>query len=344
MSSMLCKIVKAAIIASLFVILTGCNYDSQSVSHAVAKEATKRSAWLAYWDLAAGEKDLAKIGSKLDKLSYFGAYFDKFDRIFVPRELSDKKSEIEKKKGKYKTYLTFVNDKQNFDGSVVMKDIEVLRRLFADDASMEKHIDDIIALTLQGGYDGIEIDYERIWKDKEVGQSFLKFADKLYTEAQKNNLQLRLVLEPRTPFSATGFPRGPEYVVMIYNFYGLHSAPGPKANKEFIQKTVTQMEALPGEKSVAFSTGGCVWGDNGEKRFLSEVDAKTLAMTNGAETKRDEESQCIIFDYKNTGVSYQVWYADVKTLNYWISVAKEQGSNNISLWRLGGNIDINKIK
>jgi spore germination protein len=34
----------------------------------------------------------------------------------------------------------------------------------------------------------------------------------------------------------------------------------------------------------------------------------------------------------------------VKTLNYWISIAKEQGENNISLWRLGENVDIEKIK
>ena len=343
MHSMFCKVFKAAILVSVFIILVGCNYTSQSAVNAVAKEPTKRSAWLAYWDLDAGEKDLKAIGNRLDKLSYFGAYFDKNDRVFIPKELSDKKSEPQKTKVKYETYLTFVNDKLNFDGSVVMKDIEVLRRLFSDDASMEKHIDEITELTLQGGYDGIEIDYERIWKDEEIGKSFLRFADKLYGKALKNNLKLRLVLEPSTPFSSVGFSKGPEYVVMLYNLYGLHSAPGPKANKEFIQKTVTRMKVLPGEKSVAFSTGGCVWGDNGKKSFLTEVEAKTLAVTYGVETKRDEESQCVVFEYKDMGVSYQVWYADVKTLNYWISIAKEQGENSISLWRFGGNVDINKI-
>ncbi len=344
MSSIFCKIFKAAIFASVFVILIGCNYNNQSAVNAVAKEPTRSSAWLAYWDIDAGEKDLEKLGKKLEKLSYFGAYFDSNDRLFIPKELSDKKSELKLKKGKYETYLTFVNDKQNPDGSTVMKDTEVLRRLFSDDASMEKHIDEIIALTLQGGYDGIEIDYERIWKDETIGQSFLEFANKLYVKALKNNLKLRIVLEPRTAFSSAGFFKGPEYVVMLYNLYGLHSAPGPKANKEFIQKTVVRIQALPGEKSIAFSTGGCLWGDNGEKRFLSEVEAKTLAAIYDRETKRDEESQCIVFDYKDRGVTYQVWYADVKTLNYWISIAKEQGENNISLWRLGGNVDINEIK
>jgi spore germination protein YaaH len=344
MSSTSYKIIKTVIFASVFVILIGCNYNSQSAVNAVAKEPTKASAWLAYWDLDAGEKDLERLGKKLEKLSYFGAYFDSNDRLFIPKELSDKKIELQKKKRKYETYLTFVNDKQNSDGSAVMKDTEVLRRLFSDDASMEKHIDEIITLTLQGGYDGIEIDYERIWKDETIGQTFLQFADRLYAKALKNNLKLRIVLEPSTPFSSIDFVKGPEYVVMLYNLFGLHSVPGPKANKEFIQKTITRMEALPGEKSVAFSTGGCLWGDNGEKRFLTEVEAKTLAAIYDSETQRDEESQCVVFDYKSKGVSYQVWYADVKTLNYWIRIAKEQGANHISLWRLGENVDIDKIK
>jgi len=347
MSSKGYKNLKAAILfTSVFVILTGCNYNSQFAVHAVAKEPTKIAAWLAYWELDSGKEDLGAIGKKLEKLSYFGAYFDKNDRMFIPKELSATKGQLTKKKGvTYTTYLTFVNDKQNPDGSVVLKDIEVLRRLFYDDNSVGKHIDEIIALTLQGGYDGIELDYERIWKDEIIGQSFLKFADRLYVKALINNLKLRIVLEPSTPFATAEFPKGPEYVVMLYNLYGLHSAPGPKANKEFIQKTLTKMESLPGEKSVAFSTGGCMWGDNGEKSFLTEVEARTFAMVYGVETSRDEESQCVVFTYKNIfGASYQVWYADVKTLNYWISVAKEQGENNISLWRLGGNVNINKIE
>ncbi|QDR79732.1 glycosyl hydrolase family 18 protein [Sporomusa termitida] len=337
-------ICKATILAAVLVILIGCNYNGQSAGNQMLKEPAKRSAWLAYWDLEAGAKDLARIGKKLDQLSYFGAYFAKDDTLFLPRELSAQKSELQAKQRGYETYLTFVNDLHKADGSVVMKDTEVLRRVFADEAAMEKHIDEIIAMTLQAGFDGIEIDYERVWKEAEAGQLFLTFAEKLYVKALNNNLKLRLVLEPGTPFAATRFPRGPEYVVMAYNLYGMHSGPGPKANKEFIQKTAALMQTLPGEKSLALSTGGCLWSDNGEKRFLTEIEAKTLAAVYEAEPLRDDESQCLVYSYQDNGISYQVWYADVKTLNYWLAVAQEQGINNISLWRLGGNVAVNKLK
>lgn len=343
MGSIFYKIFQVSIWAAVFVVLTGCNHANQITVNAVAKEPARTSAWLAYWDLDAGVKDLTAIDRHLTKLSYFAAYFDPADHVFIPLELNDQKNSLKNNREKYETYLTVVNDKQNADGSVVLKDTEVLRRLFADEASMERHADEIIALALQGGYDGIEIDYERIWKDEQVGRSFLQFAHILYGKALENKLKLRIVLEPSAPFAADGFFAGPEYVVMLYNLYGLHSDPGPKANKEFIQKIITRMRDLPGERAVAFSTGGCLWSDNGEKRFLTELEAKTLAATHGAVLRRDEGSQCEVFDYEELGVSYHVWYADVKTLNYWIATAQELGENNISLWRLGGNVHIDKI-
>ncbi len=332
----LCKTLLAA---ALLIVLTGCAEQHP----AVAKEPVKLSGWLAYWDLAAGEKDLTRIDKRLDSLSYFAAYFDKDDKLIIPAELNDQRAALKEKKVRYKTYLTFVNDKQNADGSVIMKDIEVLRRLFADDTAKQKHIDEILSLTLQGGYDGIEIDYEQIWKDPLIGEAFLRFSDKLYQKALEKNLKLRLVLEPRTPFITSNFVNGPEYVVMLYNLYGTHSGPGPKANAEFIKNTLFRMKFLPGKPTAAFSTGGCLWGDNGEKRFITEAEAKTLAVLHDAKPKRDPDSQAQVFSYQEQGVSYQVWYADVKTLKFWIALAGEQAVTNISLWRLGGNLDINKI-
>ena len=341
MKSVLWKVILLSVV---FAILAGCTQNNELVAKSMDKNAINRTAWLAYWDLEAGRKDLARIGRQVGKVAYFGAYFDEFDRLFIPSELADIKKEHKIKKLPVESYLTFVNDKKNLDGTVVLKDLEVLRRLFSKDDAMDKHIDDIIAMTQQGGFDGIEIDYERVWKDESIVPLFLRFTEKLYPRARARNLKVRIVLEPNTPFSATSFVKGPEYVVMLYNLYGLHSGPGPKANKAFIQKVLLQMEALPGEKSVAFSTGGGMWGSNGKKQQVTEAEAKTLAAAYDAELHRDTESQNVFFDYENDGVHYQVWYADVKTLNYWSSLVKEKGVEKISLWRLGGNVELNRIK
>jgi hypothetical protein len=210
---------------------------------------------------------------------------------------------------------------------------------------MDLHIQEIIAIAQEGKYDGIEMDYERIWVDEEIGTKFSSFVNKLAVEAIKNKLKLRIVLEPGIPFHYTYFARGPEYVVMLYNLFGTHSGPGPKADNSFIAKTISRMEALPSGRAVALSTGGCLWGGAGEKRFLTEQEARSLLLKHAANSWQwDKKSNCVYFDYQIDGTNYTVWYADVQTLNFWINAAKKVGERNISLWRLGGNIEINKVK
>lgn len=320
--------------------LTGCGSNSSSTSN---KEPVRLSAWITYWDISAGEKEFDRIGKKLQNLSYFAAYFNQDDQLFVPVELTALRDKHKQKSGKQTAYLSFVNDKINADGSFRLKDTQILRRLLADDAAVDKHIAEIIDLTRRYGYDGIEIDYEQVWKDELVWKVFPSFINRLYFAAWKQNIPLRVVLEPSAPFKEAAFAKGPEYVVMLYNLYGVHSGPGPKANAAFIRQTIKRMAALPEQKAIALATGGCSWGSNGEKKFVTEQEAKTLAVTLDIEPVRDEASQGLTFTYTNADISYQIWYADAKTLHYWASVAREHGIADISLWRLGGNIDLHKL-
>ena len=169
----------------LIIFLTGCSSNGQFVVKAYDKPDMNRAAWIVYWDLSAGEKDLDKIGYKVGKLSYFGAYFDQMDRLFIPTELRDIKNEHKRKKMHYETYLSIINDRKNIDGSVLLKDIEVLKRWFSTDTLMDTHIEDIIKFAKEDDYDGIEIDYERVWKDEAVGRQFLRFVHKLCIDDDK---------------------------------------------------------------------------------------------------------------------------------------------------------------
>lgn len=325
------------------VAVLGCSFTSECSEKVVYREPKERAAWVAYWDADSGLKDLGRLDGKVKKVSFFGAYFDEDEYLFVPKELESEKVAALRRKGGFETYLSVVNDKQNGDGTAILKDVNVLRRMFADETVMDEHVDEIIALTKKGGYDGVEIDYERIWKDEEVSRKFTDFLAKVQAEASKKKLKVRVVLEPAAFTAPAKFPEGPEYVVMFYNLYGLHSGPGPKADADFIRNLLTRIETLPGEVSVALATGGCVWSDDGDKRFVSEGEAKALAIEYDVKPQRDKASQCLVFQFARKGVQNQVWYADVNTLNYWISLAGEKKPVNISLWRLGGNVDIGKL-
>lgn len=335
---------KIVIFALIIFVLSGCTQNHHSVAKNIEKVNMNRAAWLAYWDLEAGEKDLLQLGKKVGKLTYFAAYFDEFDRLFIPIALREAKNVHKRKKLHTESYLSFVNDKKMFDETIILKDVEVLRRIFAKRDSLDKHIDDIIALAIQDDYDGIEIDYERIWKDETIGKQFVIFSDKLYKRARDRGLKVRIVLEPNTPFSTAGFAKGPEYVVMFYNLHGPHSGPGPKANKDFIDKLLVRMSSLPGDKAAAFSMGGSRWGSDGKKQWITEQEAMKLTTVHKVVPQRDPASQSLFFEYESDGVRYHVWFADINTLIFWSSLAEEKGVDRINIWRLGGNHDIDKIK
>ena len=333
-----CKIILCTfILCILFGNLNG-------VTDVKANEKINLSAWLPYWDLDASSQELKQVNKHLNNLIFFGAYFNKDNKLFIPDKLLQQKELLENDQVQYDKYISFVNDKEFADGSVQSKDLDVLRELFSTDEAMQKHIDEIIQIALGGNFDGIEIDYEKIWKDEAVSKRFLNFSYKLYLEALKHNLKVRIVLEPGMPFASTELFKGPEYVVMLYNLYGLHSGPGPKANKAFIEKTLARMAAATDKKAVAFSMGGCVWSENGTKKFISEIEANAIAARMKVKPKRDRDSKCLTYSYKDEDGNHEVWFADIKTLNYWISLAQQAGVNEISIWRLGGNIKMNKVK
>lgn len=323
-------------------ILTGCTANLSNVR--AMHEETELSAWIVYWDLPSGEEELAKIQHKLKNVSYFAAYFDAENKAFIPAGLQEFLQNQQHQERKYDVYLTFVNDKILNSGKVVFKDTEFLQELWQNEVTMKKHIDEIISLTKAGGYNGIEIDYERIWKNKELVPQFLQFIELLNVKAEAENLKVRIILEPSAEF-VSDFVKGPEYVIMLYNLYGLHSEPGPKANTQFIKNKIRQMSPLLNyDVAVALATGGCMWGSDGSKKFITEVEAYDLEKKYQAKAWRDEKSYCRVFKYQENNVAYEVWYADSKTINEWIKVSKVNGVNKVSLWRLGSNRSIDKVK
>jgi len=344
------KGLRVLFIVGVLLLLAGCyssEQDNAGAAALIARQASVKiepSAWLVYWDLDNGEKELKKISPRLESLSFFAAYFDSHEKLFIPKALLEKRTKL-KKQGKYVEYLTIVNDQVKTNSSPSVKNTEILKSVLGTDEAMDAHIKEIITLAKAGNFDGVEIDYERIWRDATTKKLFMKFIERLYGVTQAQGLKLRVVLEPGTPFSTMHFIAGPEYVVMLYNLYGTHTLlPGPKADRAFIQKILANMAALPEPKSVAYASGGCLWNTKGQRRLLTEKEAVDIIKKHNLQPMRDVESQCLVLKYREGIVFNYVWFADATTINYWISLAKEDGIKNIALWRLGGNSNIENIK
>ncbi len=323
------KIFLSAALLSLF-LTGGCSAEPlKSGSHPPISE----SAWVVYWDQDKGMEVYSKTKKKWDSLSYFAIRMDEKGHFRKPKDI------VGNGTGK-PFYLTFTNDVQK-NGKEVLKDVDILKVVLKDERSREVHAREILKVAKSYGASGIDLDYEKVAKDPKVLKDFVAFTRTLYVEALTEHMPVRIILEPSVPFDLP-FSAGPEYVVMLYNLYGTHGGPGPKADGPFIEKTIKKMQALPPKRAVAFSNGGCLWKDygllglkKGTSRYITEADAVKLLRASGKKAKRDPKSAAMHFSYTYEGSDYEVWYADEETLAAWVTLAANQGMPEAILWRLG---------
>ncbi|MFA9379673.1 MAG: hypothetical protein ACERKO_01310 [Acetanaerobacterium sp.] len=299
---------------------------------------TDLSVWVAYWRLAGGMPELAELAPRLSSVNVFAAHFDSENRLFVAEEFEDVLPDIAAlcTQNDAVRYLTLVNDRVNPNGSYSLKDDALLRELLATERTRTAHTEEIAALLIEGGYGGVEVDYERMPDD--LWGAFSLFLAQLYDRLSEEGLTLRVVLESDLPEDAAALPEGPEYAVMVYNLYGQHGGPGPKADIAFIKDTASRAAALPGDVRLAFAAGGFDWAEGAPTEDVTGTRAEELAHEYGASSVRDSASGCLYFDYTAPdGTAHTVWYSDEQTLTLWIETARASGCKDIALWVLGGN-------
>lgn len=297
-------------------------------------------AWVVYWDQDNGLQELDHVSQHLAGISIFAVSFDSQGNFFYPDNWGKFVQKTSRVKGLTK-FLTVVNDVFLETGNSLPKDKEILRLLFKDEQASLDHARKLVLLTKAGNYDGLEIDYEGFWKDPLLVQSYQRFLAQLTLEAEKNNMPLRIVLEPSVPFGTVTWPHGPEYVVMLYNLYGSHTTiGGPKADKKLIVKTILSMVNLPDEHSIALATGGCIWENGAKGHLITEDEAVKMQKYLKGLPVRDMDSHVIHFQYLRGKTKGECWYADGETIRYWRSLVRTLGVKNIFLWRLGHNREV----
>ncbi|MBM7567121.1 glycosyl hydrolase family 18 protein [Paenibacillus sacheonensis] len=299
------------------------------------------SAWIVDWQWEAGVADLEAVASGLNGgvqafAAYFGAdaslYYTNEDQKAWPEVLAAAKRAVNGR-----TLLTVVNDRYETDGSSgEQKDPALITELMASESSRGKHMSELLEAVAAKGFDGLELDYERV--PNGAWETYGRFIGDLYGRLHAEGKTLRVVLESRAPLEKLNLPAGPDYVMMAYNLYGGFSGPGPKADAAFISQLAARMESLPGDNAIALSLGGFDWTADKQAVSVTEVQAAELAKGGSAEpASRDDASGSLHFRYTDgAGITHTVWYADAETLKRWIGAARSAGVHDIALWRLGG--------
>lgn len=295
------------------------------------------AAWLPYWEIETSLEDADALGGELELAIAFAAVFDSKDRPLMLPETEELLDELNERYQDTDTrvMLSIVNDVELEEGGYDNKSSDLLRRLFANEESVSKHITHLFHLVDEYHLSGLEIDYENIKGDTDLWARFADFIAKLYERFSAEGLALRVVLSWDAP-KYIALPQGPEYSVMCYNLYGYHSGPGPKADLEFLTSTYDHYEGAADNVHMAFATGGFDW-HGGEITALTQLQAEILLSNAAVAATRDIASGALYATCYWDGEEHTVWYADGQTLAIWHDSAKERGFANVDLFRLGGN-------
>ena len=343
----LCKKISALLFSIL--LLAGCadkkvppteeaiaDTSTAQEAEALASEAERLTAWSVYWDCADDMELLRNEADNVDEISLFAAYFQDGELV-IPEATAQMLKKIRRRdatNGKT-VYLSVVNDVRA-NGKTTQKDTAILEQLLGTDAAAQEHAEQLVRLASENGYDGIEIDYEKLRKNMNLWELFLNFERKLLPLAQAAGLKVRIILEPGIPADQLDFPEGAEYVVMCYNLFGSGTEPGPKADFAFLQQLVEKFSSVP-ELSYALANGGYIWEEGSTAPTQCRAsEAKALAEKAGIEPERDPDSGALFFSCMDGKTRYTVWYADETTLAQWTQKLNELAVKKVpvSLWRL----------
>ena len=305
------------------------------------------SAWVVYWDAAAGIESIEKNGAVLDEINPFYYAFDDKGHIIQNNASTETAQPLLPilKSGRYQIIPTIVNDTISPGQANRLKDRGLIRFLLEDPERMEDHVDSIFRLVEAQSYDGIDIDYEKLHpSDRRL---FTQFVEILAGRLHAADKLLTVTVQPITSRAQESKPGGLDWAaigaaadrvrIMCYNYSYPGSAPGPIAPPDWIGKIIAYArKRIPAEKiSLALKLQGFDWSES-EARSVTFERAMAIAKEYEAEIEWDADGSTPHFMYYQNGKKHEVWFENARSLEAKLQAIDRRHVGGISLWRLGG--------
>ena len=243
-----------------------------------------------------------------------------------------------KEKG-YKIWAMFSNNSMIETTSQIMRDYEL----------REKTINNIVELTEKYELDGINLDFENMYKeDKNL---YTRFVIELYPRLKARGMTLSVdVTAPdggdtwSLCFDRHNIARNSDYIVfMAYDQHGQSSTTaGSVAAYNWVEvnlnKFLGTQEEIEKEKvilGIPFYTR--LWRETGEDVTSSVVDMKDVNNVLPGDIQRewlDDVKQNYI-EYERNGSIYKMWIEDIDSIRAKINLAREKEIAGVAFWAKG---------
>lgn len=223
--------------------------------------------------------------------------------------------------------------------------------VFGDEAIQNALVDEIIALTQEKGYAGVDVDFEFI--NPEERYEYIQFLQVLRQRLNAMGMPLFSALAPKTSDTQRGvLYEGHDYpgigaaanfvLLMTYEWgytFGPPMAVAPiNRVREVVEYALTRISSS--KLFLGVPTYGYDWtlpyvrGGAGAPS-ISPVEAVNLAQRYGADIMYDETAQSPWFRYTdNDGRLHEVWFEDARSITAKLDLAEELNLFGIGYWNL----------
>ena len=218
--------------------------------------------------------------------------------------------------------------------------------MLATSASRQAHVQAIVGLVVDHGYDGIDIDYENLAATDRARYS--AFLAELGSSLHGAGKVLTVAVHPKTsePGSWSG-PQAQDYAaigaaadrvrVMAYDYHWASSSAGAIAPITWVDEVATFATTVIPAAKVELGIGlyGYDWVGSAGVGLTHDRVMERLAAS-GATPRWSDTDKAPWFTYGSGGKTHTVWYENARSVGPKLAISDRLGLAGVALWRLGG--------
>ncbi|MDG6224773.1 MAG: PKD domain-containing protein [Candidatus Thermoplasmatota archaeon] len=334
----------ALILISSMVDVTGLNEDQNELLTRAGDPPFTVSGWTIPWE-ASSWSGMEEWADTLDSLSPFW-YRTMQDgsivRVFTPSH--------------HEAYMDLCdeNDIEVIPLVSNLHDPETVRNIVRNASIRTAHIDDLVRLTLENGYSGLEINYESLYTEDR--DAFVDFIGNLTEAMHIYGKVLHVSVFPKTSGSDDRYgPAGYDYPglgeradfirLMAYNLHwSTCEVSGPVTSYEWMDQVVSYAASVidPEKLILGIAQFGYDWPINNDGTTTGTAENHTYRSTRNLIREFDIErswnvtSRTPYFVYRDRSGSLRAHhYTDSESLLHQMDIVRRHMIGGISIWRLG---------
>ncbi|MGI6423463.1 MAG: glycosyl hydrolase family 18 protein [Candidatus Dojkabacteria bacterium] len=300
------------------------------------------SAWIPAWDFENGYSSLEKYKGDIGEINpvFYGVNSDGTLLNRKPSEQSVQK------------LLSFATKKYiEVIPTVGSYDFKVMRSLLQSEAYIEKHISEILKEVEKYNFDGVDIDYEKIYSSEKEG--YFKFLTDLKTalHAKEKILSVTVVAKIRDGTQDTLAVQDWERIdkiadrikIMTYDFtLQTSTTAGPIAPINWMEDVIEYAKERIDSKKISLGVHlyAYLWKDT-KASALTETSVANILKNSNIQREYKKDIAEGYAQYKcSDGATCTLFYQTEEGVLERIKLAKESNLLGVSYWRLGKELDL----